>query len=180
MGIILKLLAGLILAVLAMGAALHYLHVPYDRYFPPPTLYVNATAKGDGVATGVEELPYMSHWWASTDDELYLDYSFPTVQKILKPNGQTAITFGPTYSGMVRITEGDREKWESQIKDMGKVPIEVFYDPNNPVINYVPGTLGVYNRSAGIMGTWLLYVLGLAALTWIFYELIRRIRPGDL
>ncbi|HEX5322957.1 MAG TPA: hypothetical protein VFW40_04165 [Capsulimonadaceae bacterium] len=173
--LIIRLFLGLVLASLVMSGILHYLKVPADRYMPPPMMYNNATASAVGVVTKTEDLGYTDHWWAGMDEEYYVDYTFQPTTKVTEPNGKVKSFLGPGfYSGSVRISQDDYHKWNKSLDGGAKPPIIVNYDPNNPSINAVANTQGVFSRSSGLLGLWLLYLLGLLALAVIFEELLKR------
>lgn len=173
--LIIRLFIGLILASILMGVVLNYLKVPQDVYLPAPMSYSAATSKTVGVVTKTEDLGYTDHWWAGMDEEYYVDYTFQPTTKVTGPNGKVKSVIGPGYwSNSVRISQIDYDDWNKTLKDNQKPPIEVNYDPLNPSINGVASTEGVFGRSSGLMGIWILYFIGLIIVAVLIGEALKR------
>jgi hypothetical protein len=170
-----RIFIGLILASLLIGGVLHYLKVPNDKYFPPPMMFPYATAKAVGIVTKTEDLGYTDHWWAGMDEEYYVDYTFQPSTKVQEPNGKVKTFLGPGYySNSVRISQTDYDDWNKTLKTNPKPPIEVNYDPLNPSVNGVPNTLGLFGRSSGWLGIWIVYFIGLILVAILIGEALKR------
>lgn len=178
--LILRLVIGFVLALICFGVALKYMHVPPDKYLPAPMVYANATAKTIGVVTKTEDLGYGDHWWAGTGDQYFVDYAFQPVKTVNEPDGQVKKFWLPQwYTGSVRVSQPTYSAWDGMIQKAPKPPIQIIYDPMNPAINGIQGTIGTYSRYAGWFGVWLIYLGGLLAVAIIFEEIMKRWMPSE-
>ena len=99
----------------------------------------------------------------------YVDYQFTPNVALLQPDGTTKYEKSTVpYTGSVLV---DETTFRSATTGQDVV---VKYDPYNPAINGVPNTLGVYSKTTGLMNPWLWYLIGFAALSVVFEEILKR------
>jgi hypothetical protein len=169
-------LLSLVVAFLAFIGLVRYENWPAETYTPPPMLYQNATAKATGYITG-NDVKYLSdHLLEGSDQFYYEKYEFSPHIHVVDKHGKTHVEISPTkYDGEVRI-----EDWGNTPPVAGS-EIEVNYDPIDPHINGVPGTLGVWSKTTGYLNPYLWYYIGILVFAFVLQETIRILtRTNDL
>jgi hypothetical protein len=149
--VVLRWFVAIIAALILEGGALHFLGIAADRIVPPPAAYQRATAEATGTVTGKVKLDNATMFWNS-QDQWAIQYTFHPA--VMQPNAK----------GVLKPVESPTPVSDSVLVDQAMYTATkadqtflVKYDPDNPIINSVPGTLGVMSRSCGWLGIWLMY-----------------------
>jgi hypothetical protein len=178
MAFVIRLFIGLVVSVLLFLGGLHLAKVAPDRYMPPPMEYLRVTTPGEATVTGTEDRGYGDHFWAGTEEWYFVDFTFQATPLAWDPTGKAVktVTAGtpPTYNASVRITEDDYRK-----KYQPGQTIDIYYDPYNPEINGIEGSLGGFSRGLGYWAGYLLYVLGIVALALVLSEVAKKWLPSE-
>ena len=169
MNLAIRLAIGMALSAVLFLVAFHRLGIPPDKYLPPASSYKNVTAETHGSVMSTEEKGYGDHVWGGMQTNYYVDYQFTPNVALLQPDGTTKYEKSTVpYTGSVLV---DETTFRSATTGQDVV---VKYDPYNPAINGVPNTLGVYSKTTGLMNPWLWYLIGFAALSVVFEEILKR------
>ncbi len=165
-----------VLAVVIFIGVLHFMKIPRDRLLPPPKLYDDCTATAIGWVTGSREEGTQNHILEGTDTFYYELYKFaprPPEEAGVKPSKAEPSTPVTWVNGAVRVTGQSFQSISAGQQ------IKVLYDPYNPNINGVPGTLGVWSRTTGLFNPYLWWYVGLIVLTLVLQEAIRMITRSN-
>jgi hypothetical protein len=163
-----RVFVSLLIAILFMGIAIHYLQIPLDTIIPPPLLYKNCVGQTTGTATAVVTKGYDEHMLQGDGDWYYIDYTYQAVHHTIGLHGRVVVTVDPkVYQGEVRVTPDVAPKVQA-----GQT-FPVVFDPYNPAVSGVPGTLGVWSTNTGWWNPYLWWILGLVVATYIIQEIIR-------
>ncbi len=165
----LRYLIALIVSVVAFVVVIKVRNVPQESYYAPPAIYQNATAKAYGKVIGTAEEGFSGHLLSGPSIFDYATYRFqPPSQRVTLPDGTKMHKDYPApILGRVRVATLNDGTY-----DVGKYVI-VAYDPIDPTINGVPGTVGVWNTSAGYLNPYLWWYVGIVVLTITLQEIIR-------
>ncbi|HEY3331348.1 MAG TPA: hypothetical protein VGK19_15065 [Capsulimonadaceae bacterium] len=165
----LRLTIGFFVSIALWWGIIHYMNIPKDRFLPPAVSINEMSQKALGYYVKAIESPYADHWWmGSTDTLWYAEYKFQPYFSVTQPDGkQKLIQQSQWYTGRIPIGRTEYEKF------VPGVPVEISYDPFNPLLSGVSGT-GKINIGASYFSGWLLYVLGFIATTVLVGELCKK------
>ncbi|MDR3708639.1 MAG: hypothetical protein P4L33_10070 [Capsulimonadaceae bacterium] len=168
----LRLTIGFFLSIILWFAIVSVTHTPRDRFLPPSASFNDLSKTTTGYITETAESPWVDHWWeGSSDVEWYLEYKFQPSTIISLPGGaEKLVPPADWQTGRVSIT---RPEYENKAATAPGTPVEVTYDPYNPLINGLTGT-GKINLKASWMSGWLVYVLGFIATTIAIGEIMKK------
>ena len=177
MSLIPRLVVCYTVALLSLIGLIRYQKWPPERYTPPPLLYQNATKQTRGVITGFEVKNLGDHLFEGSDTFYFEDYKFQPYVKTVDAEGDTIVHLSPTtYTGAVRIQNQVIEGMGPKVGD----EVIVKYDPIDPDINGVPGTLGVWSKTTGYINPYAWYYVGVLVLGFVLQEIVRMItRTND-
>ena len=146
----LRWFAAVMAALLLEGLVLHFMGITVDRIVPPIAAYQRATAQTTGYVTGKFKIDNSAMFW-NNSDQWAVQYKFqPDVLQKDAKGAEKPVASTTYYNNSVMVDQGSFKGTEN-----GEA-ITVKYDPDNPLINSVPGTVGVMSRSCGWLGIWLL------------------------
>jgi hypothetical protein len=171
-----RVLLSFFVCLLVFFGILHYFKEPPEAYLPPPSLYNNATYQVIGYITGKETKDLGDHLLEGSDTFYYADYEFRPYVYVADKHGKPTISYDANwYTGAVRIDETTYRNIEKE------QTVLVHFDPVDPNINGVKGTLGVWSRTTGYMNKYLWWYIGLIVATYLLQEAIRMLtKTNDL
>lgn len=160
-----------------------------EVYMPPPQLYQFATEKTTGYVTGFEVKGYGEHLLEGSQDFHYMMYKFQPkrIKDITYAENRTqgqVVQQGdaPWYTGEVRIEAmqiGGENGSMAGFKTGDQ--IHVMYDPNDPRVNGVPNTAGLWSKTTGYLNPYLWWYVAFIAVVFVIQEIIRiATRTNDL
>ena len=165
----LRVLIAFVISVIAFVVIIKVRNVPRESYYAPPALYQNATAKVYAKIIGTSEEGFSGHLLSGPSIFDYATYRFqPPPQKITLPDGTKMHKDYPMpFLGKVRIGSLSDSTY-----NVGKYVL-VAYDPIDPTINGLSGSVDAWNTAAGYLNPYLWWYVGILVLTFIFQEIIR-------
>jgi hypothetical protein len=165
-----RVILSFFLALLVIFGYIHYKMIPIDDILPPPMFYNDLTADTIGYVTGTEDEPYSDHLMEGTDTFYFVDYKYQAYARHVGPDGKAVLDpQAQWYQTKVRI---DLLPYDSGKIQPGQ-EIEVKFDPYNPAISSVPGTLGVYAANTGYLNPYLWWIPIVIVVTYVIQEIIR-------
>ncbi len=172
----LRTIIAFIVAVIAFVVIIKVRNLPRESYYAPPALYQYATSQAYGKIIGTAEEGFSGHLLSGPSIFDYITYRFqPPSQRVTLPDGtKMHVDYPEPYLGRVRV-----DTFTNGNYDVGKYVV-VAYDPIDPKINGVPGTVGVWNTAAGYLNPYLWWYVGILAATFILQEIMRMVtRTND-
>lgn len=177
MNVMLRLFIGLVVSVLVFIGIVHFAHIPSDRFLPPSACYDDITKQATATVTSTHERGYSDHWWAGVDYRWYADYTFTPEVAQTGPGGTVTYVQGSPVSDEIQISDD----WYKYLQNAQNNQITVSYDPFNPSINGVHGTVGRFSKSCGWLSPWLWYPIGVIVGMILIGEVLKRwIKQGDI
>ena len=164
-----RVLIALVVTVIAFVVYIKVSNVPPERYMAPPTLYQRATAQTYARITSTNVEGFSGHLLSGPSLFDYINYTFqPKSRKVTLPDGtQQHMDYPEPYTGKVHVDSLDSGNYA-----VGKYVV-VNYDPIDPKINGVQGTVGLWSTGAGYLNPYLWWYVGIFVIVVVLQEIMR-------